>query len=272
MTLLPPLIDTHAHLASPKLAADLGEVMSRAAGVGVVQIVAIGTTAEDSARVCVIAREYPGVYATVGIHPNEAADAAPGDWAAIESAARQPEVVALGETGLDRYWDRTPFALQEDYFARHLLLGRALDLPVVIHSRDCQRDVIAALDRFGGPVRGVQHSFTGTSDDAEALLELGLFLSFAGMITFENKALDPLREVASRVPLDRLLIETDSPYLTPHPFRGKRNEPARVALTAEVLARIRGIDIATLSEATSANARRLFGLPRMESDDGSRVT
>ena len=255
------LIDTHAHLASPKLAGDFDDVMARAREAGVVQMVAIGTTAGDAPLVLEIARRHPDVFAAVGIHPNDAAEAAPGDWGIIEGLAREDKVVALGETGLDRYWDRAPFEVQQDYFDRHLALGRARGLPVVIHSRDCQGDVIGQLRRQGGPVRGIQHSFTGTWEEAEELLALGLHISFAGMITFENKTLDPLREVAARVPLDRLLVETDSPYLSPHPFRGKRNEPARVAVTAEAIARVRGMSFEALAEATTANARRLFGLP-----------
>jgi TatD DNase family protein len=263
MTARPALIDTHAHLASHKLADDLENVLSRAAEAGVVQMVAIATTAEDSPLVMEIARSRPGIFAAVGIHPNDVADAAAGDWDAIKALARQPKVVALGETGLDRYWDRAPFALQQEYFDRHLRLGRELDLPVVIHSRDCQADVIESLARLGVPIRGVQHSFTGTWEEAETLLRLGLHISFAGMITFENKTLDPLREVAARVPLDRLLIETDSPYLSPHPFRGKRNEPARVVVTAEAVARVRGISVEEFAAATTANARRLFRLPEI---------
>ena len=183
------------------------------------------------------------------------------DWAAVVDLAERPEVVAIGETGLDRYWDRTPFPVQQEWFDRHLELAHQRDLPVVIHCRDCQRDIIEQLRSLGRPVRGVLHSFTGTWDDAQAFLDLGLHLSFAGMLTFTNKSLDALRDVAARVPLDRLLVETDSPYLSPHPFRGKTNEPARVALTARRLAEIRGISPAELARITTANARRLFGLP-----------
>ena len=151
----------------------------------------------------------------------------------------RPRVVAIGETGLDRYWDRTPFAEQQAWFDRHLALAHDHDLPIVIHCRDCQNDIIQQLQQLGRPIRGVMHSFTGSWDDAKAYLDLGLHLSFAGMITFTNKALDALRDVAARMPLDRLLVETDSPYLTPHPFRGKMNEPARVAVTAAKLAEVR---------------------------------
>lgn len=258
----PPLIDTHAHLASTKLAADLDDVLLRASQAGVARVIAIGTTLADSREVVQLAHQRPGVFACVGIHPNDTADASPEDWSAIAALAGDSRVVALGETGLDRYWDRAPFALQQEYFDRHLILAHALSKPVVIHSRDCQIDVIRQIERLGRPVSGIQHSFTGTWEEAETLLAHGLHISFAGMITFENKALDPLREVAARVPLDRLLVETDSPYLSPHPFRGKRNEPSRVAVTAQAIAKIRGIPFEELAEATTRNASRLFTLPR----------
>jgi TatD DNase family protein len=257
----PPLIDTHAHLDDPKLAADLDAVLARAQQAGVAQVLAVGTTAVDSASTLELSRRHPGVFAAVGIQPNHVAEARPGDWERIVALADDPRVAAVGETGLDRYWDYTPFPLQQDYFDRHLALARAQALPVVIHCRDCERDIIDQLARQGGPVRGVLHSFTGTWDDAQAFLALGLHLSFAGMITFANKALDPLRDVAARVPADRLLVETDSPYLSPHPHRGRTNEPARVAVTAARLAQLRGLDPADLARLTTANARCLFALP-----------
>ncbi len=256
----PAIIDTHAHLASPRLAEDFPSVLERAAEAGVVQIVAIATTAEDSEQVLQIAQEHPHIFAAVGIHPNDSGEASPGDWEAVERMATSSRVVALGETGLDRYWNKVPFDVQQDYFDRHLALGESLGLPVVIHSRDCQRDVFDQLARRGHPIRGVQHSFTGTWDEAQALLDLGLHLSFAGMLTFANKALDPLRDVAARVPSDRILVETDAPYLSPHPFRGQRNEPSRAALTAVTLAQVRGVSVATIAEATTRNARALFGI------------
>ena len=162
---------------------------------------------------------------------------------------------------MDRYWDRTPFPEQQEWFDRHLRLAHEHDLPIVIHCRDCQRDIIEQLRRLNRPVRGVMHAFTGTWDEAQAYLELGLHLSFAGMVTFTNKSLDALRDVAARVPLDRLLVETDSPYLSPHPCRGQTNEPARVALTAARLAEIRGLSPADFAQITTTNARSLFRLP-----------
>ncbi len=258
------LIDTHAHLADRRLAPQIGDVLARACEAGVVQVVAIGTTAEDSPQVLELARGHRGVFAAVGIHPNDAAEANVDDWHLIERLAREPKVVAIGETGLDRYWDRTPFPVQQEYFERHLNLAHALDLPVVIHCRDSAADILAQLRAHGRSFRGVLHSFTGDWELAEQFLELGLYLSFAGMLTFENKTLDPLRDAASRVPLERLLVETDSPYLTPHPFRGKLNEPARVALTATRLAALRNLSPEELSRRTTANAQQLFALPSDE--------
>ena len=258
-----PLIDTHAHLDDPRLAADLPAVLARARAAGVEQVVAIATTADSSVATLAIADGHPGVFAAVGIHPNEAADAGPDDWEQVVALTGRPRVVALGETGLDRHWDRTPFPVQQEFFDRHLDLARDLGLPVVIHCRDAQGDVVAQLARRGGPVRGVLHSFTGTWDDARTFLGLGLHVSFAGMLTFRNKALDPLREAAARVPADRLLIETDSPYLSPHPLRGRTNEPAHVGLTLAVLAELRGIVPVDLARITAANARALFRIPEV---------
>jgi TatD DNase family protein len=258
---LPTLIDTHAHLDDPVLAADLDAVLDRARAAGVVQVVAVGTTAADSARIVERAAARRGVFAAVGVHPNEAARATDEDWARVVALCAGPRVVALGETGLDRYRDRTPFDVQREWFARHLELAHDRHLPVVIHCRDSAPDIIAQLAGLGRPIRGVLHSFTGTWDEARALLDLGLFLSFAGMITFTNKGLDPLRATAALVPHDRLLVETDSPYLSPHPHRGRPNEPARVVLTAERLAQIHGLSPDHMARLTTANARTLFRLP-----------
>jgi TatD DNase family protein len=257
----PLLVDTHAHLADAGLAPDLQGVLQRARLAGVGQVVAIGTGAEDSTAVVAVAEAHPGVFAAVGVHPNDASRATPGDWERVIELSRRNRVVAIGETGLDRYRDRTPFVVQQEWFARHLDLASARDLPVVIHCRDSLDDIIAQLTGLGRPVRGVLHSFTGDWEGARAVLDLGLHLSFAGMLTFANKSLDALRATAARVPLERLLVETDSPYLSPHPFRGQPNEPARVALTGARLAQIHGLAPAELIAITTANARQLFRLP-----------
>jgi TatD DNase family protein len=244
----------------PRFKNDLEGVLSRAVAAGVVQIVAIGSTAETSAQAVELTQTHRGLFAAVGIHPNDAAEAGHDDWATVTNLVRQPGVVAVGETGLDRYWKRTPFSQQQEWFDRHLGLALERDLPVVIHCRDCQADIIQQLQGLHRSVRGIMHAFTGTWEDAEVYLELGLHLSLAGMVTFTNKNLDALRDVAARAPLDRLLVETDSPYLSPHPWRGQTNEPARVALTAARIAEVRGLSAAEFAQITTSNARALFRL------------
>jgi TatD DNase family protein len=214
-------------------------------------------------RSVALAHRHEGVHATVGIHPNEAVQAAVGDWDDVRGMAPMPGVVGVGETGLDRYWDNTPFLTQEEWFARHLDLGRERDLAVVIHCRDAEEDVVRMLrDAFDrhGPIRGVMHSFSGSRQTAEACLAMGLHLSFAGMLTYKNAA--GLRDVAVTVPQERLLVETDCPYLAPVPMRGKRNEPAFVAHTAACLAGLHGLTVEALAELTTGNARRLFRISR----------
>jgi TatD DNase family protein len=255
------LIDTHAHLDDERFASDLLAVLERAAAAGLTRILTIGVDALTSAAAVKLAAEHPILAAVVGIQPNHVAEIKPGDWDGILDLAKHPRTLAIGETGLDRYWDRAPFPLQEEYFARHLEMARLLDKPVVIHCREAEPDVVRMLkmefDRHG-PIRGVMHSFTGDATTARACLDLGLHISFAGMLTFKNN--EALRKVAATVPLDRLLVETDSPYLTPMPFRGKRNEPAYVVHTAACLAQVLGISAERLAEQTSANARNLFKL------------
>jgi TatD DNase family protein len=255
------LIDTHAHLDDDRFADDLPAVLDRAAAVGVVRAVAIGTTAPSSAACVVLAGRHPTLAASVGIQPNHVAEAAATDWDEVVRLVTRPGVVAVGETGLDRHWDYTPFPQQEEYFARHLGLARRHGLAVVIHCREAEADVVRMLredHERHGPVRGVMHSFTGDAATAAACLAMGLHVSFAGMVTYKNAG--DLREVARGVPADRLLVETDSPYLAPVPVRGQRNEPAYVRHTAECLAAVRGVAPDELAAETTRNARALFGL------------
>ena len=255
------LIDTHAHLDDEQFATDLPEVIDRAVAAGVQRIITIATTAASSAASIALALEYPSLFATVGIQPNNLAAAQPDDWDAVVKLVPHERVAALGETGLDRHWDYTPFDQQEDYFARHLELARRHKLPVVIHCREAEADVVRMLRadfERSGPVRGVMHSFTGDVATAEACLAMGLYISFAGMVTYKNA--QALRDVAVQIPIDRLLIETDSPYLAPVPVRGRRNEPANVLHTAACLSSIRNLGVDLLAERTTANARELFGV------------
>jgi TatD DNase family protein len=252
------LIDTHAHLDEEAFRPDRSDVIARAKEAGLEFVVTIGTTAASSREAVEIAQTDPSVHAAVGIQPNYVSAAMPGDWEIIEKLATRPKVVAIGETGLDRYWDHAPFALQAEFFEKHIELARRHNLPFVVHCREAERDVVAQLKSaaVSGPLCGVMHSFSGDADTALACVELGLYISFAGMLTFKKN--DALRAVAAQVPLDRLLIETDAPYIAPVPYRGKRNEPAYVRHTAECLATVRNMTLAEIAELTAANARRLF--------------
>jgi len=255
------LIDTHAHLDDDRFHADMADVLDRARHAGVCRIITVATTASSSAQCIALAEQHALLSATVGIHPNHAAEASPGDWDEVVRLAPHSRVVGIGETGLDRHWDRTPFPQQEDYFARHLQLARKHKKPVIIHGREADADIARMLrDDFDrhGPVHGVMHSFAGAGETAHACLHMGLYISFAGMVTYKNAA--NLRELAATIPLDRLLVETDSPYLAPVPMRGKRNEPAFVAHTAGCLAEALAVSVDSLAEATTVNAQRLFGL------------
>lgn len=262
------LIDTHAHLDDPRFAADLSAVLDRAYAVGVERTLTIGIDAATSRAALALARRFPErLSAVVGIQPNHVAEVVGGDWDEVVAMSTEPCVVAIGETGLDRYWDRTSFDLQEDYFVRHLELCRQVGKPVVIHCREAEADVVRVLrthfDRHG-PIGGVMHSFTGDATTASACLEMGLYISFAGMLTY--KTAEELRQVAKTIPLDRLLVETDSPYLAPVPMRGKRNEPAFVAHTAACLAVLKGITVSELASHSTRNARNLFHLMHESQD------
>jgi TatD DNase family protein len=255
------LFDTHAHLDDEQFREDLDAVLQRAIAAGVTRILSVATTAASSALSVALAEKHSVLRATVGIQPNNVAAARAGDWDEVQALVNWPGVVALGETGLDRHWDYTPLAQQEDYFARHLALARQHRLPVVIHCRDAEADVVRMLREEynkAGPLRGVMHSFTGSRDSANDCMDMGLYISFAGMLTYKNA--EALRAVAFQLPRERLLVETDSPYLAPVPLRGRRNEPAFVQHTLECLAQGHGIDAAAMAAQTTQNAQQLFGL------------
>jgi TatD DNase family protein len=258
-------IDTHAHLDDGRFADDLPATLARAAAAGVGRVLTIGVDLATSRAAVRLATEHPALSAVVGIQPNHAALAEPTDWDDIVRLAEAgPPVVAVGETGLDRYWDDCPFPIQQDYFARHLELARRLTLPVVIHCREAEADVVSVLKdavEKHGPVRGVMHSFSGDAATARACLAMGLHISFAGMATYKTGA--NLLAVAKEVPADRILVETDSPYLAPVPVRGKRNEPAYVIHTAAAVAAARGEPVEEFAARTTANARGLFDLGRI---------
>jgi len=255
-------IDTHCHLDEESFTQDCAETIQRAVDAGVTTMLAVGITLESSRRVVELAGRYPNVFAVVGLHPNYVSTAKPGDWEQIVELMRAPKVVAIGETGLDKYWDYAPLELQTEYFHRHVELSRQLDLPFVVHCREAEPETLAVLAKHAeqGPLRGVMHSFCGSAEIASQCLKMGMYLSIAGMVTFKKN--DSMRELVAGLPLDRLLVETDSPYLAPTPFRGKRNEPAHVRLTAACLAESRGVSKDEIAAATTRNARELFRLPQ----------
>jgi TatD DNase family protein len=253
------LIDSHAHVHSADYEGERDEVLERAREAGVGIIVDVGYDLPSSRAALALAQAHDQIYATAGIQPHYAAETGPDELEELRGLLRQPRVVALGEIGLDYHHDKAPRPLQQELFRSQLRMARELGLPVVIHSREAAEDTLAVLRAEARGLRGVMHAFSGDWRYAQAYLELGFFISLAGPVTFP-KALE-LHEVARLTPLERLLVETDSPYLSPHPLRGRRNEPARVALVARRIAELRDSAESEVAAATSANARALFELP-----------
>jgi TatD DNase family protein len=262
-------IDTHAHLATEDFEDDCEAVIARARAAGVETMICPAESLASSKAAVRLANAF-GLFAAIGIHPNCAQAAARGDWEQTAELVGQPGVVALGETGLDCHWDYTPMTVQQDYFDRHLRLSAESGLPVVVHCREAEAELLATLhaaaDRTQGPLHGVIHACSGDPAFAAECLSLGLYISFAGNATYPNKKFEPIRAAAKTIPADRLLIETDSPFIVPQIFRGKqlRNEPANVVHTAAFLAQLRGVPVEQLAAETTANARRLFQLPGVD--------
>jgi len=251
-------IDSHCHLNYKGLAEQQAEVLARARAAGVDTMLTIATRESEWDDVIGIAERETDVWATVGIHPHEADQHAHIDTAKLVSRAQHPRVVGIGETGLDYYYDHSDRGRQQISFRAHIAAARDTGLPIIVHTRDAEDETAAILrDEMGkGAYPGVIHCFTASDAFANIALELGLYISISGIVTFKNAR--DLQETAARVPIDRLLIETDAPFLAPVPHRGKTGEPAFVADTARFLADLRGIDVETLAEATSANFHRLF--------------
>jgi TatD DNase family protein len=256
------LVDTHAHLMDPAFDADRDAVLQRARDAGVDALVLVGYDLPSSRAAVDLARRIPWARATVGIHPNSATECGDADFDALADLAREPEVVAIGETGLDYYRQHTPHSRQRDALAWHLQLAEEVGLPVVVHNRQADSDVADALTasarrRPPSGVPGVLHCFS-SADPAylQRMLDAGYFVSFAGPLTF--KSANNLRLMARRVPLDRLLVETDCPYLAPIPHRGQRNEPAFVRETARCLADVLGLELEALTQRLWANSLRVF--------------
>ena len=256
------MIDSHCHLDFAEYATDRDSMLARARVAGVTAFVCIGSGEDTvSARNAVALAAAEGdVFAAVGVHPHDVAGMSEADWTELDGLARAPRVVGIGETGLDYHYDRSPRDVQQRAYERFVALARAVGRPVISHVRDAHDDAARILrDAGAAEVGGVIHCFTGGVPEARKYLDLGHHLSFSGILTFKNAL--PIREAAAFAPLDRILIETDAPFLAPIPHRGKRNEPAYIVETLRVLAEVRGEDAGAVEVATAANTRRLFRLP-----------
>ena len=257
------LVDSHCHLDFPDFASELDAVVARAGDAGLMRLVTISTRVRRFASVLAIAERFPDVFCSVGTHPHyahEELDVTPDD---LVAHTRHPKVVAIGETGLDYHYDHSPRDAQERGFRNHIAAARATGLPLVIHAREADADVARILEEETGQgaFPAVLHCFTGGPELARRAVALGLYVSFSGILTFKNSSV--LRTVAAELPADRILVETDAPYLAPNPFRGKRNEPAYVVETAKILAETRGVSFAQIAQQTSDNFFRLFNkVPR----------
>jgi TatD DNase family protein len=261
------LIDSHCHLDFPDFAAELDAVVARARAAGVGRMVTISTRVKKHAQILEIAEKFSDVFCSVGTHPHNAHEELDIDAAALVAIAQHPKVVAIGEAGLDYHYDSSPRDAQEQGFRTHIAAARETGLPLVIHSREADADMARILtEEMGkGAFPAVLHCFTGGRDLAFAAIDLGLTVSFTGIITFKNSA--ALREIAAALPAERILVETDSPYLAPVPYRGKRCEPSYVLETAKVLAETRGVSLDDISRQTTDNFFRLFSkVPRQLAD------
>jgi len=248
-------IDTHAHLNDEQFVNDLEEVLIRAKEANVGKIITVGYDLPSSEKAVDLAARYENIYAVVGIHPDEAKTIDNNTYQILEVLTQKEKVVGIGETGLDYYWDSSPRSVQQEAFRQHIRLANKLNLPVVVHDREAHGDVLRILQEEK-PKKGILHCFSGSKEMAEECVKLGLYISFAGPVTFKNAK--KTVEVASAVPLERILIETDCPYLAPHPLRGKRNQPAHVILIAEKLAEIRSKSLQEIEEITKKNAKDIF--------------
>ena len=253
------LFDTHCHLYDAAYDADRPAVLECARAAGIGRMLCPATDRQSSEACVELARHYDGIYAAVGIHPQEAGRVQPGDIEAIRRMAEQePSVVAIGEVGLDYHYDTPARDTQKEIFIEMIGLARDLDLPIDIHDREAHGDTMEILRRYGKGLRGVFHCYSGSLEMTTELIRMGFYFGFTGTVVFPNSK--RAKQVASRIPMERLLIETDSPYLTPPPYRGRRNEPAYVRYVAEEIARLRGLDVEYVTSQTTANGLQVFGI------------
>ena len=256
-------IDTHCHLNDPKLMADISGVLARARSAGVKIMHVVGYDVPSSKQAIALSERYEEIFAIVGIHPTEIKDDFDADFKIIETLARHPRVIAIGETGLDYYWEKDPLKHQRqiEAFKQHINLANKVGLPVVVHSRDAIQATLETLVEHPPLHQGVMHCYSGSKELVPSFIEAGMYISLAGPVTFLNARVP--KEVAAVVPQQRLLIETDSPYLAPQPHRGKQNEPSLLPLIAEAIAKTRGWTLEETSKATTANAIKLFHVKQL---------
>ncbi|WP_088008411.1 TatD family hydrolase [Indiicoccus explosivorum] len=252
-------IDTHVHLNADQYEEDLEAVIQRALDHQVETMVVVGFDRKTIRRALELAEKYEFIYAVVGWHPVDAVDCTEQDLERIEELAAHPKVVAIGETGLDYHWDKSPKEIQQEVFRKQIALAKRVSLPIVIHNREATADVLRILkEEQASEIGGIMHCFAGTPEEARESISMNFMISLGGPVTFKNAKVP--KEVATEVDLEHLLIETDAPYLAPHPYRGKRNEPSYVPLVAEEIARLKGLTIDEVAKATTENARAFFGI------------
>ncbi|MFX0561019.1 TatD family hydrolase [Tepidibacillus infernus] len=251
------LVDTHAHLNDEKFNEDRAEVIKRAKEVGVETIINIGYNRETILSTIELVEQYDFIFGAVGWHPNDAHEMKEEDFDWLKEITQHPKILAIGEIGLDYYWDFAPKEVQQEIFRKQIQLAKQVNLPIIIHDRDAHQDICSILREEGAKdVGGIIHSFSGSMEMAKECIDLGFYISFSGPVTFKN-AKKP-KEVATHIPIDRILLETDSPYLTPEPYRGKRNESAYVKFVATKIAELRGMDVEEIAQITTRNAKQIL--------------
>ncbi|MBN6889759.1 TatD DNase family protein [Cytobacillus horneckiae] len=251
--------DTHVHLNDLQYSEDLQEVIDRAKAAGISRMVVVGFDRPTITKAMELIEKYDFLYASIGWHPVDAIDMTEEDLLWIEELSQHPKVVAIGEMGLDYHWDKSPKEIQKAVFKKQIQLAKKVKLPIVIHNREATADIVEILkEEDAGEVGGIMHCFSGSPEIAKECIDMNFYISLGGPVTFKN-AKRP-KEVAAEIPLEKLLIETDCPYLAPHPYRGKRNEPSYVTLVAEQIAEIKGLTVEEVASKTTDNAKKLFGI------------
>lgn len=253
------LIDTHVHLNAKQYDEDLDEVIKRAREAGIEKMVVVGFDRPTIERTMELIDLHEDIYGVIGWHPVDAVDCTDDDLAWIEKLSEHEKIVGIGETGLDYHWDKSPKDVQKEVFRKQIALAKRVNLPIIIHNRESTEDCVKVLkEENAHEIGGIMHAFSADTKTADEVIAMNFYVSLGGPVTFKNAQLP--KDIAAHVPLERLLVETDAPYLTPHPYRGKRNEPAHVKLVAEKIAELRGMSYEDLAAATTGNAKKLFNI------------